>query len=336
MVAFPLISINFTSFARIRPAGLLKFKYSNAYLFIAFLAVCSMIFYSLAQDRFGGHNYLRYEPGIGLAEGSGGSIEFFRENAIQGKIFNNYDFGSALIFWLYPDYQVFVDNRPEAYSVDFFSNIYKPMQNDKDAWQKYADEYGIDIIFFTHTDGTPWARNFVSAISKDTGWKLVYFDRYAFIMLRDSERYEELIKKYAIGPEEFSDRVALLSASCGLECRFDLADFAYLYGDSRTAIGLASEILDEYPDNPRALAVMGSYFSSTDKREQLMQAINYLEKAVEQGYRLPSLYNQIGLDYFSLGDIAEAKKSWNRSLKIDKDNAAALNYLDQLRELDLY
>jgi len=57
---------------------------------------------------------------------------FFKENNLQGPIFNNYDIGGYLIFNLFPQEKVFVDNRPETYSSEFFQEDYIPMQEDYD------------------------------------------------------------------------------------------------------------------------------------------------------------------------------------------------------------
>ncbi|PIP87416.1 hypothetical protein COW81_00305, partial [Candidatus Campbellbacteria bacterium CG22_combo_CG10-13_8_21_14_all_36_13] len=57
-----------------------------------------------------------------------GAVNFVLENDIQGNMFNNFDIGGYLIYRLYPDRKVFVDNRPEAYPAEFFEKVYKPMQ----------------------------------------------------------------------------------------------------------------------------------------------------------------------------------------------------------------
>jgi len=54
--------------------------------------------------------------GLGLLSGSNRSALFFKQAKLRGPIFNNYDIGSYLIFHLFPNHRVFIDNRPEAYS----------------------------------------------------------------------------------------------------------------------------------------------------------------------------------------------------------------------------
>ena len=62
----------------------------------------------------------RGRVGIGLEEANSAAAEFFRKEKIQGPIFNNFDVAGYLVYHLYPDHRVFVDNRPEAYPCGLF------------------------------------------------------------------------------------------------------------------------------------------------------------------------------------------------------------------------
>lgn len=112
------------------------------------------------------------------------AVDFLIENNIKGKMFNNFDVGGYLIYRLYPETKVFVDNRPEAYPVSFFRDIYKPMQEDKLLWEKYSEEYAFDFIFFEHTDMTPWAISFFNMIVGDEKWEKVYYDNSEAIFVK--------------------------------------------------------------------------------------------------------------------------------------------------------
>ncbi len=126
--------------------------------------------------------------GLIVPEGAAKAVEFVKENNIKGPVFNNFDVGSFLIWKLYPEQKVFVDGRPEAYSVEFFEKIYKPMQENPALWEKYSDEYGINYVFFSHTDITPWARTFLKHISKNPDWPIVYTDESVVIFQRGITR----------------------------------------------------------------------------------------------------------------------------------------------------
>jgi hypothetical protein len=108
--------------------------------------------------------------GFGLAPNVNVSADFMKQNNIKGPIFNNYDIGGYLIYHFYPEEPVFVDNRPEAYSVSFFDGIYIPMQEKEDVWQEKQDQYNLNTIFFYRRDATPWAQPFLIERIKDPEW----------------------------------------------------------------------------------------------------------------------------------------------------------------------
>jgi len=129
--------------------------------------------------------------GIGFAEREKGATDFIRKNKLPGNLFNNFDIGGYAIYRLYPDYRVFVDNRPEAYPADFFRDTYIKLQEDDSVRKKVFSRYGIHTVLFTHTDITPWGRTFMEHILKDPKWKLVYADDTA-VVFTDEDGYRDI------------------------------------------------------------------------------------------------------------------------------------------------
>lgn len=121
---------------------------------------------------------------LGFVPNQFAALNFFKTLDIQGNIFNNYDIGSYLIYGLYPNKKVFVDNRPEAYSNNFFQQIYIPMQENSALWQKMMAEYQFEAIFFGVRDLTGWGQQFLADRLKDPAWKVVYQNYYAVILIR--------------------------------------------------------------------------------------------------------------------------------------------------------
>lgn len=121
--------------------------------------------------------------GFGYYKGSEKASNYFKSHNLSGPIFNNFDIGGSIIFNLYPAEKVFVDGRPEAYSVEFFDK-YKKIQENPSEFNRAQDHYGFKTIFFSHTDITPWAQTFLRTISKDKNWKQVYVDDFVVIFVR--------------------------------------------------------------------------------------------------------------------------------------------------------
>lgn len=147
--------------------------------------------------------YSYYSPfnrclGLGLYPGINRSAEFFKSNNIQGPIFNNYDIGGYLIFHLFPEHKVFVDNRPESYSIPFFKDIYEPMQADEKKWEEMDKRYNFNCIYFYRYDMTPNAQPFLIRRIKDSEWAAVYVDDYAIILVKRNAQNGNLVEQYGL------------------------------------------------------------------------------------------------------------------------------------------
>ncbi len=141
--------------------------------------------------------------GLGLLPGTQGSMVFYKENNLQGPIFNNYDAGGYLIFYLYPNQKVFVDNRPEAYPSSFFTNEYVPMQEKQEIWSTLSEKYGFNTIYFYRHDYTPWAQPFLIERIKDPVWAPVYVDDFALILVKRVAQNQAIIDKYELPKSTF-------------------------------------------------------------------------------------------------------------------------------------
>jgi len=153
--------------------------------------------------------YWRYLPtandrfGLGLLAGTNDSAVFWQEHNLQGPIFNNYDIGAYLIYHLFPSEKVFVDNRPETYPVEFFDEIYIPLQENEEIWREKSEEYGFNALFFYFRDATPWGQKFLIARVQDENWASVFADERAIIFLKRNELNKIIIDEFEIPREMF-------------------------------------------------------------------------------------------------------------------------------------
>lgn len=136
--------------------------------------------------------------GLGLASNNDSSVEFFKKENVKGPIFNNYDIGGYLIYYLFPQEKVFTDNRPEAYPISFFQDIYIPAQENQDVWEEQDKKYNFNVIFFSHRDYTPWGQNFLINRTNDKSWAPVFIDQYAIIFLKRNDLNKNIIEKNEI------------------------------------------------------------------------------------------------------------------------------------------
>lgn len=141
--------------------------------------------------------YIKKGIGLGAEKGAKEGVDFFIANGLKGPIFNNFDIGSYLDYRLYPKEKVFVDGRPEAYPSQFFKNDYIPMQIDKNKFAALAQKYNFNTIFFSHTDQTPWAKEFMKQIVENKSWTLIYLDDYVVILTKNKNTKPKIQTDYS-------------------------------------------------------------------------------------------------------------------------------------------
>ncbi len=165
---------------------------------IAFSALMVFLIFNVVSNNVYGWLESPNRFGLSLPNGAEKGVDFIKQNRVEGPVFNNFDVGSFLIWKLYPEQKVFVDGRPEAYTVDFFEKVYKPMQESPELWKKYSEKYKINYIFFDYKDITPWAQKFLSTISRNPLWPIVYLDESTVIFLKRMPENQRLIDKFEI------------------------------------------------------------------------------------------------------------------------------------------
>ncbi|MDZ4296328.1 MAG: hypothetical protein U1A16_03065 [Patescibacteria group bacterium] len=143
------------------------------------------------------------EFGLGLEAANSAAADFFRTERLAGPIMNNYDIGGSLIFHFFPRERVFVDNRPEAYSVAFFQETYIPIQESAEKWRTAEERYNFNAIIFSHRDATPWGQQFLISRVNDPKWVPVFVDEYAIIFVKNVEQNRQVIERHAIPRERF-------------------------------------------------------------------------------------------------------------------------------------
>lgn len=136
--------------------------------------------------------------GFGLEQNEEKAGKFFIENKIAGPIFNDFDIGGYLVYFLYPKYQLFIDNRPEAVPAAFFQNTYIPILEDEQKWQAALSKYQFNTIFFYRLNRTEPALKFMVNRINDPEWSVVFVDNYTIIFLKNNDLNKTVIAQYQI------------------------------------------------------------------------------------------------------------------------------------------
>ncbi len=186
---------------------------------------------------------------LSTPKGAANAADFVIKNHIRGPFFNNFDIGSYFLFRLYPKEKVFVDGRPESYPASFFQNVYIPMQQDPVLFEKVANQYHFNAIFFSHTDQTPWAMQFLHDIVTNKNWRLVYLDDTAVIFVKNTP-HNVYLKSF--------DVTAYQPASDTIQGLYQLLIYFQTIQNPQKMADTARVILTKDPNNCIALSILAN------------------------------------------------------------------------------
>lgn len=167
-----------------RGAEILHEVHNAKYILAAVILLTLFRSYRLASNQYYLSTGSNKRFGAEIKESGKGALDFVLVNKLHGPIFNNFDIGSYIDYRLYPTDKVFVDGRPEAYPAAFFQNLYIPMQETADNFEKVDEALNFNLVIFSHTDATPWGKAFLQNILKSPKFELVYLDDYTVVLVR--------------------------------------------------------------------------------------------------------------------------------------------------------
>ncbi len=333
LTSFPILALAFTdifNFLEQKLAGGTK-TLSRVFKISTTVFLILMIFWVA-----GGHYYKALNSartfGFSVPNGLERAVEFVKENKIKGPMFNNFDIGGYLIWKLYPQEKVFVDNRPEAYSVKFFSEIYKPMQEDKTKWAEWSKKYGINLVFFGHADATPWGQAFLKSIVKDPVWKIVYLNEDAIVLIKNNPANAEIISRLAISEANAIEKVTAHlrdSNKNKIDLNLMMSRLFYHFNWRQPALYFSEEVIKSDPQNKQAYLNKGLVYAYyTDVENQKLAAEN-IKQAIDLGLKDSHYYTILGIVYVNLGRLIEAESLFKKALELDENNPQAKAFLEK-------
>ena len=128
---------------------------------------------------------------LGLKPGTAAAAELLRDSRLEGPMLNNFNIGGYLIYYLFPQYRVFVDSRPEAYPSAFLQEKYIDPLHDEKTWVQLLDQYRFNVIFFSAA--STWENAFVDRRLADPEWASVFSDSATIILVRRTSANQSFI-----------------------------------------------------------------------------------------------------------------------------------------------
>lgn len=264
-IAFPAILVNFGTFRKS-----LVFTAITTSTFL--LIIIESYFY------FSGNYYRNLDkannPEAAFVQQAQGALDFVLAHKLPQPIFNNFDIGSYIIYRAYPQYEVFVDGRPEAYPKEFFQQIYIPAQENPKVFQELDNAQNFKTIIFSHTDQTPWAKSFLKFIINDKQWKTVYLDDFIIVLVKNDVALEKKLSsielnKISAQSYQFKNSISYLR----------LAMFLINNEHQSPVKNLVQKSLELNPQSPGGNLMMAITLGQTNNLFQLQQAQQYYQKS---------------------------------------------------------
>lgn len=137
--------------------------------------------------------------GLGLKPGRDAAAEFFQANKLEGPILNNFNIGGYLIYHLFPNHRVYIDSRPEAYPDDFLEYGYVRPLHEEPEWERILFQYHFNAMVFSWA--SDWEQGFLARRLLDSRWAVVFLDHTTVILLRRTERNQNVVSRFEIPRE---------------------------------------------------------------------------------------------------------------------------------------
>ncbi|HMQ79035.1 MAG TPA: hypothetical protein PKE39_01865 [Ignavibacteria bacterium] len=128
------------------------------------------------------------------------AVNFIKENRIadpKSRPFNTYDCGGYLI-WEINGAKNFIDSRGLNDEI-YYS--FKSINNKEYGFEKKFDSYGFDYVLWSFPK-LPWNNTELKTsilsflIKNNENWKLVYWDDFSFVFVKNDEKYKKVIEQF--------------------------------------------------------------------------------------------------------------------------------------------
>ena len=107
---------------------------------------------------------------------------FIRNRRLTGNMYNNLDWGSYLIWRLWPDYKVFGDNRLHLIPQEIWDDS-QTVQHGYAEWERTLDKYAISFVALGRVDNARTIRY----MTESPNWDLAYQDELGSVFVRKNK-----------------------------------------------------------------------------------------------------------------------------------------------------
>ena len=139
-----------------------------------FLALLISAFFSLFYSGNGVSVHPGWSPSARVSDEA---IQFIKENKIVGNVLNTYTVGAQLVYHFYPEMQIVIDSRIDAYGEKYMSFYRGLWRNDYSALNDFLVRYNVRyIIVDPQTYGIISGNSLLASLTS-ARWKPIFTDQ---------------------------------------------------------------------------------------------------------------------------------------------------------------
>ncbi len=292
--------------------------------------VISFYFWDVLSSTYYVNGKIVKDFGFGVSEFyPRGAIEFIKENNIKGNVFNTFGFGHYFTYHLYPEHRVFIDGRTHVYGENLL-RLYSNAFVYPATFDILVREFDINYFFLRLRDSA-----LLDRLHRDQDWKLVYFDFFSLIFIKDAPVNRNIIDKYEVKLEGYKEKAkfvdkpsiftplegSILRPISNLLTGLRRRPFPYSFlhkGLLFNALGLHNEAEHAFRQaiiiNPEVGIIYHSLANVYKQKGEIDKAILYYKKAIEINPRLRMSYNNLGYLYAQKGYTKKAYQLYKKAL----------------------
>lgn len=130
------------------------------------------------------------------------AVQYIQKEDIKGNMFNQFEYGGYLAYYLYPAHKIFIDGRTDAYiccQLPDYYLLYKNSSLPNDSFRPLLNEvfkkYDISYVVLV-TDQDSFASKISSILLTDPDWNLVWWDDSSEIFVKNDGKNTKLLKEF--------------------------------------------------------------------------------------------------------------------------------------------
>ncbi len=237
------------------------------------------------------------QPGIGVYRGFYplGIFDFMRAEVPRQHVYNDMRYGGGMLWWLYPDFRPFIDGRFEAYSLEFWRDVYGPVSRGRPLWRDVFRRYRVHgaLLAVVNESG---ANSLGRQLHTSPAWALVAFDDRTMLFLERTEENRPVIER--------SEFKLLWPGDLGLA--------AVTHGNWEAAVQEARRALELAPESVLARTALARSWMLGGRFGQAADAYGEIVRRRAGG---PNHWRDYGYCLYQAGRYDEAAKVFRRLIR---------------------